>query len=230
MNPSSEKARPAANPAANPLVIIGAGGFGREVLAWARHAEPGRKIKGFIDDNLSALNGFTKNLSVVDRAIDYLPDPLDVLVCAVAEVELKRRWVNRMINRGGAFARLIHPTVILGENVQLGTGVILCHHTVVSSDARIGDYVSVDLHSTVAHDAVIGRWSRINRHVDIMEGAVLGEGVTVGSHACIMFGVKIGDGAVVGPGAVVAESVAAGATVQGPLARPAVGKKEAVDA
>lgn len=207
------------------LVIIGAGGFGREVLAWARQSTGDWSVRGFLDDNPRALDGFDKDVAVLGGVGDYEPMPDDVFLCALGRVELKRRCVERILARGGVFTTMMHRTVASGENVSFGTGVILCPQTTVGSDARLGDFVTVNLHSTVAHDAVIGRWTQLHCHVDITGGVILGEGVTVGSHASILPGVRVGDGAVIGSGAVVMRDVAAGATVFGVPARTYVTKE-----
>jgi sugar O-acyltransferase (sialic acid O-acetyltransferase NeuD family) len=205
------------------LIIIGAGGLGREMLAWTRQSANGDwEVKGFLDDNLQALDGFVKDLPVLGRIEDYVPKKDDVFACAMGNVEFKRRCVEQILARGGKFISIIHPTAIGGENAVLGQGVILGPYVVVTSDVRLGDFVTINMHSTVGHDVVIGRWTQLHCHVDVTGGVVLGESVTVGSHASILPGVKAGKGSTIGAGAVVMRDVPAGATVFGVPARPYV--------
>lgn len=204
----------------NRIIIIGAGGLGREVLSWIRQAKTPLEVKGFLDDNPRALESFQKNVPILGTVSGYQPEPEDRFVCAIGRVDLKQHCVTQIKSRGGVFTNVVHETAVVGDGALLGEGVILCPHSVVSADARLGDYVTVNLHSTVAHDAVVSTWSQLHCHVDVTGGVFLGESVTMGSHSSVLPRLHIGNNAMVGAGSIVMSDVPAWTTVFGSPARP----------
>jgi sugar O-acyltransferase (sialic acid O-acetyltransferase NeuD family) len=204
------------------LVIVGAGGFGREMLAWARQSvqfEREWTIKGFIDDNVDALTGKNSPGKVLGTVRDHVPAADEIFVCAIGTPSLKRRCTELLLGRGAKFTQLIHRSAIVGDGVMLSEGVILCPYTVVSANNRLGRGVAVNLHSTIDHDANIGDWSQVNCHCDVTGGVQIGREVFVGSSVAIVPGVTIGDAAYLGIGAVVLRDVEPGAKVFGVPAR-----------
>ena len=204
------------------LVIIGAGGFGREMLAWARQSvqfERDWTIKGFIDDNPQALASKNTPAALLDTVQNYAPAAEDVFICAMGVPAIKRRCCEMIGARGGHFTRLIHRTAVLGDNVELGEGVVLCPYTVVSANNRLGFGVAVNLHSSIDHDACVGDWSQVNCHCDLTAAVQIGREVFIGSSVSIIPGITVGDGAYLGAGSVVLRDVPAGAKVFGVPAR-----------
>lgn len=204
------------------LVIIGAGGFGREMLAWAQQStQIGRdwEIKGFIDDNLNALDGKSPRAPLLGRIADYAPAVEDVFICALGVPEFKKRCSELIAQRGGVFTQLFHRTAVVGHNVEMGEGVVLCPFVVVSANNRLGRGVALNLHATVDHDANVGDWSQINCHCDLTAAVEVGSEVFLGSRVSVIPNVKIGDRAFVGAGSVVLRDVPAGAKVVGSPAR-----------
>ena len=201
------------------LVIIGAGGFGREVLAWSAAWQPSWRIKGFLDDNPRALAGRTPGVPILGPIDDYKPATDDVFLCAVGRPALRRSISERIKARGGRFVTLVHPTAIIADRAKLEKGVIVCPFALVSVDVRVEEGAVIYYHSSLDHDVVVGRWCQISAHCDVTGAAILGAEVFLGSHASIMPGVHVGDRAIVGAGAVVIADVKPGITVVGVPAR-----------
>lgn len=204
------------------LVIIGAGGLGRETLAWARESdgfETEWTIKGFLDDRLDALAGKNTPSAVIARLADYQPQPGDVFICAIGRPALRRKVQEQVEARGGEFVNVIHRTVVFADNVALGRGVLLCPYVIVSANATVGDGVAVNLHSSIDHDAVLGKWCQINCHCDVTGGVVLEDEVFMGSHASVLPGVRVGARAIIGGAALVNRDVPPGKTAIGVPAR-----------
>ncbi len=202
----------------NKLIIIGAGKFGREVYAWAKQCSnygTDWDIKGFLDNRPDILNNYRYDCPILASAENYVPDVNDRFICAIADPIIKKSLCNIMLSRGAIFCNVIHPTVIMGENARIGTGVILSPYVIVSCDAEIENFVSINLHSVVGHDVKIGEFSQINPHVTISGGASIEYGVTIGCNACILPNAVIEKGAVVGAGSVVLRRVPPYQTVFG---------------
>lgn len=192
------------------LVIIGAGGFGRETWAWAEQSvQFGREweLKGFIDDNPEALKVRRSPGRVLSTIQDYQPAPEDVFICAIGIPAIKRRVSDLMVSRGGRFTRLVHRSVVLGHEVQLGEGVILCPFVAVTANNVLGKGVGVNVHASIDHDANVGDWSQINCHCDLTASVQVGEEVFLGSRVTIYPGVTVKSRAHIGGGSVVMRDV-----------------------
>lgn len=199
------------------LIIIGAGGMGRTVYSNAIESVGyGEKftVKGFIDDNLKALDVFPNYPPVIDTIRDYQPQEDDVFVSSMGGAS-RRSCMEEIIRRGGEFITLIHKTVRLLTNVKLGKGNFIGAHTVIGNDAEIGDYNMIQSYSVIGHDAKIGNWNRIDTRVTCVGGVVIEDEVSIYTSAVISHNVVVETGAHVGALSFVIKKVKAGTTVMG---------------
>ncbi|HJQ68486.1 MAG TPA: acetyltransferase [Blastocatellia bacterium] len=200
------------------LLIIGAGGFGREVMGWASHANRDRRdweVGGFLDSNPKALDGYGREVGIVGDPLTYTPSDTDLFVCAIGDPATKLRVCKELKERGASFLTLIHPTAVVGLDCVIGEGCVLCPGAVVTTNVTLGSFVCLNVYSTVGHDAVIGDGCTLSAHTDVTGFARLGEGVFLGSHASILPNATVGDYAVVGAGSVVLRKVRPRSTVVG---------------
>lgn len=200
------------------LLIIGAGGFGREVMSWASHVNADQRdweVGGFLDSNPKALDGYDRKIEIVGDPLTYTPSDGDLFVCAIGDPATKLRMCRDMKARGARFLTLIHPTAVIGLDCIIGEGCVLCPGAVITTSVTLGSFVCLNVYSTVGHDAVIGDGCTLSAHTDVTGYATLGEGVFLGTHASILPNATVGDYAVVGAGSVVLRKVRAHSTVVG---------------
>lgn len=194
------------------VVIVGAGGFGREVLEIFKDQNKIAKtwdILGFIDDN-EELHGKKINGYLVLGGLDWLRKHSGNnfgCVCTIGACETRKQVVDRLQEIGANFCNAIHPSVIMSEFVELGKDVIICAGSILTVNIRIGDHVHIDTNCTVMHDAVIGSYCRLNPGVKINGNNCLGEGAYIGAGATFIQDVSVGGWSTIGAGAVVIEDI-----------------------
>ncbi len=203
------------------LLIVGAGGFGRELHAWAgQHPDCGRQwqLAGFLDDNPEALKDFGSFAPVLPLA-GYRPAAEHLHLVGLGAPKAKEKLVAPLVSAGAEFLTFIHPSAIIGARVTLGRGVVVCPGAILSVDIDIGEFAMVNLNCTIGHDAQIGRWTSLSAHCDITGGARVGQGCFFGSRATVIPNKTIGDRTVVAAGAVVMTHIPSDVLVAGNPAR-----------
>ncbi len=206
------------------LLIIGAGGCGREVLQWAKDINKISKkwnIKGFLDDNPQALDGLICNYSVVDNIDSYHIENEDEFVCCVGNSATRKNIIDKLKNKGAIFTSIIHPTAIVADSARLGDSVILYPYSIISDNAYIGNGCIINMHSTIAHDSTIGAYCTISAHCDVTGMCHLGKGVFMGSGARIVPNAKVGNDVFICAGSTVMSKIKDGLKVIGTPAKKA---------
>lgn len=202
------------------ILIVGAGGLGREVLGYLRHIEKTQSVnwhvKGFLDDNLAALDSLSyASTPVVGRIADYTPKAGEILVCAIALPAIKAKVFPALKAKGAQFMTLIHPSASIGCNVTLGEGVVIAPGCVINADVTIGDFVLFNCLCACGHDAKVGSLSTFSSYCDITGNVHIGERVFAGSHSSIIPLRHVGNDVNIGAGSVVISHLADGERVFG---------------
>lgn len=203
------------------LLIVGAGGFGRELYAWAsQHPDCGRlwTLDGFLDDNLDALASFGRFASVLPLA-GHAPTADNVYLAGLGKPLLKEKFIAPLVAAGAEFLTFVHPRALVGTRVKLGQGVVICPGAILSADIAVGDFAMVNLNCTLGHDVRIGPWTSLSAQCDITGAASVGKACFLGSRATIIPGKSVGDRTVIAAGAVVMTHLPADVLAAGNPAR-----------
>lgn len=205
------------------LIIIGAGGFGREIYCSATESigfGDEFDIKGFLDPDAHKLDGFEGYPPILGVEDSYSIEVDDIFVCAFGNVGLKKKCCEIIISKGGSFITLIHKTAYISKNVRIGNGCVVLAGARIHCDVTLGDFVVVQPYAIIGHDVKVGNWSHINALVDCGGASVIGEGVTLHTTCFVLPQAIIEDGATVGAGSVTMMKVKKDQTVFGVPARP----------
>ena len=197
------------------LLIYGAGGLGREVLAALQIS--GVDVAGFVVDpgfSDGEIKGFRVRASVLEASLSRTAR----FVLAVGDGRA-RQQAALSLGAETEFVTVRHPAALVGPGVSIGVGAMLIGPINITTDVAVGAHTLINPGCTIAHDCVLedfvnlGPSCSLAGRVTVREGANLGVGVSVAP------GVVIGAWSTVGAGAVVIRDVEPGATVAGVPAR-----------
>lgn len=203
------------------IYIVGAGGFGRELLWWIKDINkmrPTWEIVGFLDDDPHALDSYECDFGIVGSIQEWEPKEDEEFALALGSPALKRKIAGIMEAKGAKFATVIHPTAMLSEFAHYGKGFIMFPNSKLSANSTVGDFVTL-LSSPIGHDTEIGDFSVISGNCNVVRNVVIGKDVFLAAGVCIAQDIHIGDGAYLGLGCVVLKDVQPGATMFGNPAR-----------
>jgi sugar O-acyltransferase (sialic acid O-acetyltransferase NeuD family) len=208
-----------------PLVIVGAGGFGREVVDVVDALDAGSttyELLGFLDDG-EVRHDLLARIGVPLLGHTGVLERLDAdYVIGIGAADARRR-IDALARAWGRRAAVLrHPAASLGRDIELGDGSIIAAGARLTTHISLGRHAHINLNCTVGHDSVIDDYATLFGGVVVGGGCVIGAGATVGSGAVILPGVRVGEDAMVGAGAIVVRDVTPGSIVVAPAARPSL--------
>ena len=199
------------------LIIIGAGGMGRTMYDMARESNGygiEYDIRGFIDDNTSALDSFENYPPLIAPIQGYQPKDNEIFICSIGG-NARKKCMEEIISKGGQFLTMIHSTARIGTNVQIGEGSIVGAYTTIGADVKVGKYNLIQSYTVIGHDSVIGNWNRIDTHVTLVGGTIVQDGTDIHTSAMISHNVTVESHSRIAACSFVIRRVKEGTTVMG---------------
>lgn len=202
------------------LVIIGAGGFGREVADTVHSINRIKQtynLLGFVDDGEHLKNKTINDIIVIGSREDLkaLCSKRQIYAAiAIANANIKKE-IAKDLEGFVTWENIIHPTAQVSDYCDMGKGNILQAFSIVGPNTRIGNHCMINSRSGMGHDARMDDYVSVMSFCDITGGVELKEGVYLALGVGIIPGITIGEGAYICAGSIVFKDVEAGATMIG---------------
>ena len=172
------------------IVIVGAGGFAREVHTWLPDVYPADKhqFKGFLGRDDSIVPG-----TILGDPLGYSPEPDERFILAIGDIEVRKKVCETLREKRAEFIHFVHPTSLIAPSATIGIGAVIYPFAVVSNQATLGDFAHLSLHASVGHDAVTGANCYLAPYSTLNGVSRIGDDVLVASHATVASGVSVGN-------------------------------------
>ena len=187
------------------LIIIGASGHGKVVADIAIKMNKWQSI-AFLDDDESIKTSM--GLEVIGKTADAFTykDEADFFV-AIGSNATRENIQEKLIEEGLNIVSLIHPSVVIGTDVEIGIGSVVMAGVVINSSTRIGKGCIINTSSSLDHDSMIEDYVHISPGVNMAGTVKVGNGSWIGIGSVISNNVNICSGCKVGAGAVVVKDI-----------------------
>lgn len=204
------------------MVILGAGGFAKEILQVVEHNFADEKIVFF--DNVTTdlpdllFDKYTILRSEVELRT-FFQENTSSFVIGVGDSKIRESLETMAVALGGTLVSAIDKNAHISTYCTIGNGATILNNVSISNSACIGKAPLIYYNVVITHDCEIGDYVELSPGATLLGKAYVGNYTQIGANATILPKVKIGNHCVVGAGAVVTKDVPDNSVVAGVPAR-----------
>ncbi|MGN0836989.1 MAG: acetyltransferase [Akkermansia sp.] len=194
------------------LIIVGAGGWGREVYATALYCDARVRgewdIKGFLDSRPHALDDIRGAYPpILGSPEEYTICPGDIFFIAQGFPQWRRHYAEILEAKGAEFATIIAPGALVNETAAIGAGSFVAPWSILSDNVTLGKHCIVHPFCNLGHDVRVGDYGTIEAYCFLGGGSSVGDDSILHVRSTVIRCKRVGQRAEVGSGSVVIRHV-----------------------
>jgi len=195
------------------LILVGGGGFALELFSYIsdeklKNIIPNVQIKGVLDSSpnceLCEKESKVKYLGNISK---YKVQKNDFGLIAIGNTSARKVLFELANKISLPLFTYIHSTASVASNANIGKGVFVGPHSIISAHSSISDNVAMNVYCGVGHGASIHKNSIMSPYSVINGDCELGEGVFLGSRVTLNPTIKIGDFSAIDSGSIIRENI-----------------------
>jgi sugar O-acyltransferase (sialic acid O-acetyltransferase NeuD family) len=196
------------------VIIFGAGGHAKVIIDILEKQNK-YKIVGIFVDTPDIIGTDFMGYPVLEKIANFYGANKGII--AIGDNYSRRLIADKVknINSKFQFIRAIHPSAIIGKNVEIGEGTVVVAGTIINANSNIGKHCIINTQASVGHDVIIGDYSTAAPGSCIGGNSIIGTISTVSMGANVIQKIKIGDGTLIGAGSTVLHDIPDGVLAYG---------------
>jgi sugar O-acyltransferase (sialic acid O-acetyltransferase NeuD family) len=200
------------------MLIIGAGGFAKEILEIVEQNGQLSNLAFYDDVNAETIKVFDR-FPVLKNAVqvkEYFRERGNQFILGIGHPQIRFQMNEKFITLGGElFSCISKFSRIAQYQVSIGGGTNILDHAIISSNVAIGKGCLIYYQAVVTHDCILGDFVELSPGATILGRCHIGSFTQIGANATILPNIKIGKNVIVGAGAVVTKNVSDNVVVVG---------------
>ena len=175
----------------NDIIVIGGGGHAKVVISIVKKLKT-FNIIGYTDINNNGNILGADYIGTDNEVLSYSKQTLLALgIGQVNNLEFRKGIVDKFIENGYRFTKLISPDSNINEDVSIGAGTVIMDGVTINCCSLIGDYCIVNTNASIDHDCSIGDFVHVAPGVTICGGVQVYEETFIGAGSIIVNDKKV---------------------------------------
>lgn len=140
-----------------------------------------------------------------DRIFEHI-DEYEIFV-GIGDNNTRQRIYENLETAGVHIPVLVHPSAVIGDQVEIGKGTVVMAGAVINCCTNIGKGCIINTGSTIDHDNCIEDYVHISPGVHLAGSVRIGHGSWIGIGSVVSNNIKIISGCKAGAGSVVIKDI-----------------------